>query len=297
MDGSQGMPRLTKSQEVGYWENGYLFPLDVFSTQEAQTYRDELEAFESDWLRADLPLALAQYKRVNAHAVIPLAAQIASHPAILDVVECILGPDILVWAAEFFTKEAQTKSIVSMHQDLTYWGLGATDGQLTAWVALSEASVASGCMDFVKGSHKNEILPHEDTFAENNMLSRGQEVCVDVAEQDKVHIELQPGQMSLHHGLTIHGSGPNTSSDRRIGVAIRYVTPKVTQEIADKDYAMLVRGADRVGNFVNIAAPQRPFESGALALYEEMRQEQAKALSAGMSNRAKLYATQFKGSE
>ena len=94
-------------------------------------------------------------------------------PAILDVVEGILGPDILVYAAEFFVKEPRTTHVVTMHQDLTYWGLGAIDGMVTAWLALSPATPASGCMDFVRASHKNPILPHEDTFDENNLLSRG----------------------------------------------------------------------------------------------------------------------------
>ena len=107
-----------------------------------------------------------------------------------------------------------------MHQDLTYWGLGATSEMVTAWLALSPATPQSGCMDFVRKSHKNPILPHKDSFAKDNLLSRGQEVQVDVAEQDKTSIEIQPGEISLHHGLTIHGSGPNVSDDRRIAAVI-----------------------------------------------------------------------------
>ena len=290
MDGSTGSGGLNTSQVAQYWEDGFLFPLDVFTAEEAAGYRGELEAMERDWLDADLPRPLAQYKRVNSHCVMPLAARIASHPRVLDMVEGVLGPDILCWAAEFFIKEARTKSIVSMHQDLTYWGLGATQKQVTAWIALSPATTASGCMDFVKGSHKNEILPHRDTFAENNMLSRGQEIEVDVAEEDKVRIELAPGQMSLHHGLTFHGSGPNVSEDRRIGMAIRYVSPDVTQNVADRDYAMLVRGADRNGNFVLIAPPDDLFEPRNLALYDEILAEQAKTMVAGAKAEVNLYA-------
>ena len=142
-----------------------------------------------------------------------------------------------------------------MHQDLTYWGLGAISGMVTAWIALSPSTPASGCMKFVKASHKNPILPHEDSFDANNLLSRGQEIKVDVAPADRVPIEIHPGQMSLHHGLTIHGSGPNTSGDQRIAAVVRYITPEVAQQVADKDYAMLVRSADRSGNFIKYAPP------------------------------------------
>ncbi|MEM7544081.1 MAG: phytanoyl-CoA dioxygenase family protein [Pseudomonadota bacterium] len=273
-----------------YRQEGFVSPLQAVSADQAQTWRAALEEIEGDWLTADLPHPLNQYKRVNAHVVMPLAAEIASCPAILDAVESVLGENLLVWSCEFFIKEAGTTHIVSWHQDLTYWGLGATDGQCTAWLALSSATVDSGCMRFVAGSHHQAIVPHQDTFADNNLLSRGQEIAVEVDEDEATDIILQPGQMSLHHGLTFHASGPNRSDDRRIGVAIRYITPEVKQEVADRDYAMLVRGRDTTGNFTLIAQPAALFDPAALRLYDEIRGEQAKALAAG-AGRVKLYAS------
>ena len=282
--------RLSDTDQDRYWQDGFLFPIQVMPTDEARAMRSELEALEETWLDNGLPLPLNTYKRVNAHCVMPLAARIGRDPRILDVVEGILGPDILVYGVEFFIKEPHSQNIVSMHQDLTYWGLGATSGLVTCWLALSPATPASGCMDFVRGSHKNPILPHEDTFDANNLLSRGQEVRVDVAPKDKTAIEIHPGQISLHHGLTIHGSGPNVSDDRRIAAVIRYVTPEVAQEVADKDYAMLARGADRSGNFINFAPPRVPFAPESLALYEEIRAAQAQATMKGTANAKGLYA-------
>ncbi len=273
-----------------YWHDGFLFPIEAMPAEDATALRAELEALEHTWLDNGLPLPLNTYKRVNAHCVMPLAAKIGQDPRILDVVEGILGPDILVYGVEFFIKEAHTSQIVSMHQDLTYWGLGAIDGLVTMWLALSPATLASGCMDFVAGSHKNAILPHEDTFDANNLLSRGQEVKVDVAPENRVPIELMPGQISLHHGLTIHGSGPNTSDDRRIAAVVRYCTPQIAQHVAEKDYAMLVRGADRTENFINIAPPRAPFTPESLALYDEIRAAQAQATMKGTDNAKGLYA-------
>ncbi len=280
---------LSDDQQAQYWDDGYLFPLDVMSQEEAAKWRAEIEDIEADWLSADLPLPLNSYKRVNTHVVMPMAARLASDTRVLDIVEGILGPNILVWSAEFFIKEPRTKSFVSMHQDLTYWGLGAIDGLVTAWIALSPATVSSGCMDFVKGSHKNPILPHADTHSDDNLLSRGQEIAVDIASEDQTAIALQPGQMSLHHGLTIHGSGPNVSDDRRIGFVIRYIKPEIAQQVADKDYAMLVRGVDRIGNFIHLAPPKSIFAPAVLDLYEEIRKAQAAALMKGSKDTKRLY--------
>jgi hypothetical protein len=281
--------RLSRAQIDAYWRDGYLFPVPVIPPDEAAALRAELEALEAEWLDNGLPLPLNTYKRVNSHCVLPLSARIASDPRLLDVVEGIIGPDILIYSVEYFIKEPRTRHIVTMHQDLTYWGLGATDGMVTVWLALSPATPASGCMDFVRASHKNPILPHHDTFDEMNLLSRGQEVRVDVDPADKVPIEIHPGQISLHHGLTIHGSGPNTTDDRRIACAIRYVAPQVVQEMGDKDYAMLARGADRVGNFIHFAPPGAAFSPASLALYDEIRREQAKIYMAGASQAKGLY--------
>lgn len=285
---------LPKAQTDQYWQDGFLFPLDVLSRQEAAVLRAELEALERDWLEADLPLPLNMYKRVNANCVMTMAARLAHDPRILDAVEGILGPNLMIWAAEFFIKEPNTKQIVGMHQDLTYWGMGATSDQVTAWIALSPATVESGCMDFVAGSHKNPIMPHNDTFSSENMLSRGQEIAVEVEEKDKVHIELQPGQMSLHHGLTFHGSGPNTSDDRRIGFAIRYLKPAVQQLDADRDFAQLARGVDMEGNFIHYAPPVRDFSPESLKLYGRIRAEQAKALAKGAKGEVSLYQANVK---
>lgn len=273
--------RLPQDLADRYWQDGFLFPLPVLTAEDAARARAELEELERDWLDAGLPLPLNTYKRVNAHVVIPLAARLAMHPAVLDVIEGVLGRDILVYAAEFFIKEARSRQIVTMHQDLTYWGLGATQNVVTAWIALSPSTPESGCMDFVRGSHRNPILPHEDSNDPDNLLSRGQEVKVDVDPADRVPIEIHPGQMSLHHGLTIHGSGPNRSDDRRIALVVRYCTPDVAQEVGGTDFAMPARGTDRFGHFTHISPPTTAFGADELALYEHIRRLQGQVKMSG----------------
>ena len=137
---------------------------------------------------------------------------------------------------------------MSWHQDLTYWGLDPAD-IVTAWIALSESGPQNGAMRVIPGTHTSEVVPHKDTFAANNLLSRGQEISVEVDETKAVTLELEPGQMSLHHVKLIHGSEPNPSDKRRIGLAIRYIPTHVRQIAGMTDSAMLVRGADAFGHF------------------------------------------------
>ena len=277
---------LTEAQIKQFQRDGFLFPIDVMSAEEAVCYRAGLEKVEQAYAAEEHGHPITHYLLGgSANVVIPVAAELCVHPGILDVVEGILGPDLMVWAVSIFIKEPGDGKIVSWHQDLTYWGLGETSEQVTVWLALSPATRESGCMRFLAGSHKRSLVPHEDTFSDDNLLSRGQQIAVEVNEKDATDIVLTPGQISLHHGLMFHSSGPNRSRDRRIGVAIRYITPKVRQQVGPKDYAFLVRGADRTRNFVHFSASKREFEPAALALYQEITETRAAVNFRGASRR------------
>ncbi|MEM1300818.1 MAG: phytanoyl-CoA dioxygenase family protein [Pseudomonadota bacterium] len=277
---------LTEMQQAAYARDGYLCPIDVFDSDEAATHRFAVEDLEQN-PPEELPRRVGEYLRVASFLATDVPLRVAKDPRILDAVESVLGPDILMWSCEYFIKEANSTQIVSWHQDLTYWGMDGSDHEVTAWVALSPATAASGCMKFVPGSHKESLVPHEDTFAEDNLLSRGQEIAVEVDEEDAVPAVLQPGQMSLHHGRLFHASGPNTSDDRRIGLVMRYIRPDTPA--AGKDFAVLMRGADRVGNRINVVPPPGSFTAEKLALYEEGLALQAAYLSEGLEDGRALY--------
>ena len=129
-------------------------------------------------------------------------------------------------------------------------------------------------MRFIAASHHREILPHRDTFADANMLTRGQEIASVVNEDDAVDVVLRPGQMSLHHGHIFHASSPNNSSDRRFGLAIRYITPAMRQAVGQRDYAVLVRGEDRFGHFVTPPVPTGDFTPDALEMCTQIDKDQ-----------------------
>src|SRR3954454_1875274 len=163
-------------------------------------------------------------------------------------------------------------AFVSWHQDATYWGLDSSD-VATAWIAMSPANKVSGCMKFIPGTHKEQVR-HDDTFNTNNLLTRGQEIAVQVDEKKAIFVELKPGQASLHHVLLFHGSEPNRSGDRRIGLAIRYTPTRLKQAVGQRDWATLVRGKDTYGHFLPEYVPKRDLEPGALAHHKMVSEEQ-----------------------
>ncbi|MEM6623341.1 MAG: phytanoyl-CoA dioxygenase family protein [Pseudomonadota bacterium] len=282
------MSGLSAFEQQTYQRDGFLCPIDIFSAEEVAQHRAAVEGLERDF-DGELPRKVGDYLRVTSFAATDVPLRVARDPRILDRVESILGPDIMMWSCEYFIKEAGTQHVVSWHQDLTYWGMDGSDHEITAWVALSPATAASGCMKFVPGSHKQQIVPHEDTFADDNLLSRGQEIAVDVDEAEAVVAALQPGQMSLHHGRLFHASGPNTSDDRRIGLVVRYIRPDTPATGKGRDYGVLMRGADRVGNRINVVPPPGSFTPANLALYEEILAAQTAYLSDGLAGDQSLY--------
>jgi non-haem Fe2+, alpha-ketoglutarate-dependent halogenase len=271
--------RLSSDEVSRYRRDGFHFPLRVLTAEEARGYRDRLEAHE----RAT-GAPIAGNMRHKVHLLFTWANQLARHPAILDAVEDVIGPDILCWSTSFFIKEAHSPSFVSWHQDATYWGL-STDDVITAWVALADAPVESGAMKFWPGSHLKKQLEHRDTFDKDNLLTRGQEIAVDVPEGEGVDVALKAGEMSLHHVLLAHGSGPNTTGDRRIGLAIRYIPPHVRQ-LKVRDSAMLVRGRDTHGNFDLEPEPKADLDEAALAAHRDAVDRNVKALYAGTGQTA-----------
>jgi non-heme Fe2+,alpha-ketoglutarate-dependent halogenase len=272
---------LTDDQVAAYRRDGIRFPVDVMTPAEADALRVRLEAAEAAH-GGRLPPRINQ----KPHLLYPWMAELVRHPRILDAVEDVIGPDILCWSAQFFAKNAHDPSYVSWHQDGTYWGLSSPD-VITAWVALTPSVPENGCMQVVPGTHLRQV-EHVDTFAERNLLSRGQEIRVDVKPEQKVPVILRPGQMSLHHVLIFHGSEPNTADFRRIGFAIRYIPTHVRQINGPRESAMLVRGTDRHGYFDLEPAPEAEMHPEAVARHAAIVDRQLKILYAGAAKPGKL---------
>ena len=255
---------ISEHQLEEYQQQGFLFPFPVLSESETAALREKVEQLE---LREGGRLPA----RVNRkpHLLLTWLNELIRDRRILDPVEDILGPNILCWGSSFFIKNAHDPGRVTWHQDSTYWGLSKPD-IVTAWVAFTPSTTENGCMRVVPGTHTFEQLPHRDTFAADNLLSRGQEIAVTVDESRAVDVVLEPGQMSLHHVRLVHGSEPNHATYRRIGFAIRYLPTYVKQVAGTGDSATLVRGTDAYGHFLLEPAPRSDFHPDAVAFHSEM---------------------------
>lgn len=257
-----------------YRENGYCFPIDVMSPQQAKGYRAQLEAIEGEIEQRKL----ARSGQLNhLHLVLGFANEIVRNERVLDAVETVIGPDIMLWGSTFFIKEANTSGFVSWHQDLRYWGLEDSDAMVSAWLALSPVNQANGCMRFIPGSHRAGLAKHEDYFDADNFLYRGQRAQLDIDESAAVHVELEPGQASLHHGFLLHASAPNLSSERRVGLTMNFIAPRNRQLVANQDFAMLVRGEDRYGHFETLPAPELDLSESALQWHHRVLSAHAEA--------------------
>lgn len=246
-----------------YDNNGFVTSVAIIDEAEALKHRQQLERVE-----AEMGSMHYQFK---VHTVMKSAFDLATHPKLLDIVESLLGPDILLYSTSFIIKEPHTETHVSWHQDLTYWGL-SSDDQVSAWLALSPATTESGCMQMIPGSHKHGQYTHKTQEDQNNVLLSGQRI-EDVNESDAQSLELKPGEASLHHGWTVHSSMPNRSDDRRIGLNIQYIAPHVKQLKAEDDSAILVRGSDNFGHFKKDQAAQQAFDREAWDTQQALRKK------------------------
>ena len=231
------MTALTADETNFYQQNGYLAPIDIFTEDEANALYTTFRNLEND--HGD---ALRGYGRNNVHQVLPLFDQIAHHPRILDIIESLIGPNILVAGTTLFIKEPEQRGFISWHQDARYNGLRPYNW-VTAWLALNEVTTENGCMYMWPESHLVGQRDHVDTYGDDNLLTRGQTI-MDVPNDKIVPIELRPGQLSVHHPWVVHGSGHNTSKKRRVGLAIQSYIGTEVEQLLGETFVQLARGCD-----------------------------------------------------
>lgn len=273
------MPKvLSAAQVAAYERDGFISPIDLLSTAEAAAIRAQLEDAEARY-----PEAFDGAGRNNTHLLFGFLDDLVRHSKLLDAVEDLLGPDILAYGTILFTKDPGDRAYVSWHQDAAYAGFDPYPG-VTAWIALSPSSPETGCMAMVPGSHRDGRHNHVDTFADDNILTRGQ-VIENIDEDDVVDLILEPGQMSFHHPWVIHGSKPNVGADRRIGFVVQsYLQPNARQ-VLGKGYAQLVRGQDQIGHFALSPRPLADMDDAAVAERDRVNAAWADILYQGAATR------------
>ena len=266
------MPRkLTAGQIAQYERDGFVCPVDAFSAERARGWRDRLEAFE----RAE-GQKMTRGHNFKPHLLFPWVDEIVHAPEVLDAVEDLIGPDIRLFHLTVWPKDPGSGAYVSWHQDATYFALDPIC-HVTAWVALTDAPVESGCMEVVPGSHKLGQLRHAEMQDPENLLSRGQTLAVDVDRSKTAFMSVKAGQFSLHHTHLVHNSRPNRSAHRRVGLGISYIPTYARCTAKNRVSAMLVRGQDKYGHFdeerrplVEAGQEERAFHAKAVARFREM---------------------------
>lgn len=237
---------LTSGQVASYRANGFLFPLDALGPDEVSRYRESLRQTEAH-LGGSLMEVDRKY-RGNLHFLVRWVDELIRNRNILDVVEDLLGPDLLLYTSRFFIKEAHSSEIAAWHQDSTYFGLRPFD-HVTAWVALSNVSRDAGPVEFATGSHIRGQLLQRSNMVKNSVNTAGQVIVEWFDHSEMAQAVLAPGQFSLHHTCTVHRSAPNGAGERRIGIALSYIPTRVRYIGSRRMPACLVRGVDRYGHF------------------------------------------------
>ena len=244
-----------------YDRDGYVSGIRLLEDTESKKHRNALES-------AEQTQGKLHYK-AKIHTIFQSPFELATLPSALDIVEQLIGPDILLYNVTYIIKEASAASHVSWHQDLTYWGL-SDDDQVSMWLALSPATNETGCMKMLPGSHKQGQFDHAPTEDENNVLLQGQTVQ-GVDESQSVLCPLEPGEASFHHGWTLHASTPNAGTDRRIGLNVQYIAPHVRQTKHDMDTTLLIRGKDKFNHYGADVPASADFEPAAVTRHAELQ--------------------------
>jgi hypothetical protein len=261
------MKALTPDQLDSFRYNGFLFPIPALSPPEIATCLAGLQRLETE---LSAPVAEADPKwRSHGHMHAPWINDLIRHPRILDAIEDIIGPNILVWTSTFFIKEPHSPTYAAWHQDGGYFGLQPQES-VCAWVALTDASKEAGCMEQLSFRGQPKLYQHAPLGLVNSINRAGQTILDKFDDTNPTAMALPAGSFSLHHELAIHRSAPNNASHRRVGIGLNYMPTHVRVDGPTRCRAMLVRGEDRYGHFDLIDPPGGERDAAALAAHQEV---------------------------
>ena len=268
------MPNLSLEQINQYKKDGYIAPIDVLAKDEAEEVKKEIEYIEKKW-----PNEIQGLGRNYVHLISPVLDKVSHNSKILDVVESIIGKDILVCGTTLFIKNPDKKGFVSFHQDAKYIGL-EPHNWVTGWLAVTDANEENGCMRMLKGSHKKDLKFHDQKFDENNLLTRGQTI-ENVLINETTPVILKAGQLSLHHPTIIHGSGLNKSKERRIGFAIQSYIGTNVDQVLGKIYVQQARGNDTFKFHEHVKRPTELMNENDIITRKKANEELSKIFYSG----------------
>jgi ectoine hydroxylase-related dioxygenase (phytanoyl-CoA dioxygenase family) len=258
------MKALTAEQAASFHHNSFLYPIPALSPQDIAACLAGLDRLETE---LGSPVAEADIKwRSHAYAHSPWFNDLVRHPRILDAVEDVIGPNILVWTSTFFIKEPKSETFAAWHQDGAYFGLEPRE-QVCAWVALTEASEKAGCMEMLSSRGAPRLFQHAPMGLRHSINRAGQTIVAEFDSSNPVAMALKAGEFSLHHEFAVHRSAPNNAAHRRVGIGINYLPTHVRVNGPVRLKAMLVRGEDAYGHWDLIDPPAAERDAAARATH------------------------------
>jgi len=282
------MKVLTQAQVEAYRHDGFLFPIPALSPDEVATCLAGLARLEGE---LGCPVAEAEVKwRSHAYAHSPWFNDLIRHPRILDAIEDVIGPNILVWTSTFFIKEPHSPTYAAWHQDGTYFGLEPHE-QVCAWVALTDATAEAGCMEQLSFHGTPKQYRHAALGLAHSINRAGQTITEPFDDSAPVAMALPAGSFSLHHELAVHRSAPNRAGHRRVGIGLNYLPTHVRVNSPVRLKAMLVRGEDRYGHFELIEPPSAECDAGARAVHQEVSDRYRANYNVQVERHAAQYAS------
>ena len=246
-----------------YETNGYFLPIEVMSTEMAAEASVKLENISKN------PNSKILHPwNLQAHLLASWIYNICANPRVLDSVQAVIGPNILIQSADIFIKPPKVKKYINWHQDANYWGLKPFE-LVTGWIALTDVFPQNGCMYYLPKSHLYNKIHHIETFDVKSDLTRGQEIDLNIDIDKQVPVILKAGQMALHHCLLAHGSGPNLTDKYRVGIAVRYLPTHVKQTEGPPISMILARGEDLYNHFKTDKIPKGDFDETTIAEHDK----------------------------
>ena len=257
-------------------KNGFAYPFKLSKKYSDKQLKEEYYNFQNQCKEhLNYPVSL------KPNLLSTFFDELAFDKNVIDEVKKIIGDVIYIWSSAFFPKEVGEGKIVSFHQDNPYWQL-TSNNVVSAWIALTKSNKQSGALSVVPGSHKNGLIKNidvknarysylngEKTTPEKDLLSYSQNLDEYIQKYPPKHLELSPGEFSIHHVNTVHGSGINNSSTPRIGFAVRYISSDTKHLIEKKgDSAIHVCGKKN-SYFSDESRPNKNFSKQSIINHEK----------------------------
>jgi len=208
--------RLAESAVRTYQRDGIVFPVAALPAARVLRLRESLEALEARLGEMPAPMRWT-------NLCFTWAYDVTMDPVVLDSVEALLGPEIIVMGSIVISKHPGHDAYVGWHQDSVNGGEDAAPA-VSAWIAVTDSTRANGCMRVIPATQRR-LLAHCEVPDPANLLRAGRVLADPIDEEQAVDVELRAGEMSLHHDLIVHGSRPNRGDGKRVGFVVRYTTP------------------------------------------------------------------------